>query len=251
MMHDQAGPLVDDLAEGLFQGAQHERDGGDLGRRAHEGGDGGGGALVDVRRPHVERHGRQLEGEAGDDENDADDEAGRRGLRRGQHAGQLGELHRAGEAVGERDAVEQQARGERAQDEVFQPGFGGAELIAGEGAHDVDRQRLQLEPEIQRHQVGGAAHDHHADGAEQDQDRELEPGDAFADVVVQREDGAHARAGEDEQLHEAGEAVDGEQVAVGHAVGRGEDEGGGQHEGAEAEHGAEEVAVLLATARRG
>ena len=46
-----------------------------LGRGGEEGGDRRRRALVDVGRPHVERHGGDLEGEAGQQEDQAEDQA--------------------------------------------------------------------------------------------------------------------------------------------------------------------------------
>jgi hypothetical protein len=46
-----------------------------FGAEAKKAATGVGGALIDVRRPHVERHGRDLEGDAGGDEDEADDQA--------------------------------------------------------------------------------------------------------------------------------------------------------------------------------
>ena len=57
-----------------------------LGRRGEEGGDRRRRAFVDVRRPHVERHRRDLEGKAGDQEDEPEDrpsEASAAGKRRG------------------------------------------------------------------------------------------------------------------------------------------------------------------------
>ncbi len=48
-----------------------------LRRRREEGGDRRRRAFVDVRRPHVERHRRDLEGKAGEHEDQAEDEAER------------------------------------------------------------------------------------------------------------------------------------------------------------------------------
>ena len=105
---------------------------GDLGRTRHERGHRRRGALVDVGRPHVERHRRHLEGEA------------RRRRRRarparraaghvpaGQRSARRVEVERASEAVDQGAAIEQHAGGQRAQDEIFQPGLGRAQ--AGRG----------------------------------------------------------------------------------------------------------------------
>ena len=55
--------------------AHQQRHGRHLGRGGEEGRDRRRRALVDVGRPHVERHGRDLEGEADQQEHEADDEA--------------------------------------------------------------------------------------------------------------------------------------------------------------------------------
>ena len=96
----------------------------------------------------------------------------------------------AGEAVDQRGAVEQHPRGERAEDEIFEPGLGRAHRIAVEAGDDVERQALQFEAEIERDQVVGRDHDHHAGGRQQDQHRELEARDAVLLVVAQRHDDA-------------------------------------------------------------
>ena len=43
----------------------------------------------------------------------------------GHRLRQLGEIHRAGESVDQRNAVQQQAGCQRAEHEIFQPGLGG------------------------------------------------------------------------------------------------------------------------------
>ena len=57
--------------------AHQQRDRRDLRRGGEEDRDRRRRAFVDVRRPHVERHGGDLEGEADQHEHDADDQAGR------------------------------------------------------------------------------------------------------------------------------------------------------------------------------
>ena len=83
-----------------------------------------GDAVVHVRRPHVERHRRDLEAEP--DQQEAEPE---RGHERQRPAGELradqGQVRGAGRAVDQGDAVEQEARGERADQEVLERRFGG------------------------------------------------------------------------------------------------------------------------------
>ena len=171
---DQLLPRSQQMAERRRHDAHQQRHRRDLRRGGEERGDRRRRALIDVGRPHVERHGRDLEEQAGKNEHHADDQPGRCRRRRGQQLGELREIHRAGEAVDQRDAIQQQARGERAEDEILQPGLGRAQLVAREGGQHVERQRLQFEPEIQRHHVGRRDHQHHADDGEQHQHGEFE-----------------------------------------------------------------------------
>ncbi len=147
--HRQDGDEPDDLppfrgeaAERLDEKADEERDRGDLRRHREERRDRRRRPLVDVGRPHMERHGRDLEGEPDRDEHDADDETDRRAAI-GEELGEAIEARRPGEAVDQRGTVEQHAGGQRAEDEVLEPGLGRADRVAVEGGEDVERQALQ------------------------------------------------------------------------------------------------------------
>ncbi len=103
-----------------YRDAHEHRDARHFRRRGEEGRDRRRRAFIDVRRPHMERHGRDLEAEAGEQEDDAEDQPdiGRTALRRG--VGNAGKAHRAGKAVDQRGAVKQHARRQRAEHEIFQ-----------------------------------------------------------------------------------------------------------------------------------
>ena len=80
------------------------------------------------------------------------------------------EVHRAGVAVDQRDAVEEEARGEGAEEEVLH-----RRLLAQqpapprEAAQQVERQRQHLEGDEHREQVTGRGEEHHAADREQQQ----------------------------------------------------------------------------------
>ena len=95
-------------------------------------------ALVDVRRPHVERHRRNLEAEAGEQEHQAEHAAPMLGLPCAACA-MPAKLDRAGKAVNQRRAVEQHARGQRAEHEIFEAGFGRAHRVAVDRRDHVER----------------------------------------------------------------------------------------------------------------
>jgi hypothetical protein len=64
--------------------------------------------------------------------------------------------------------------GDRAQDEILHASLGRADAVALEGSNDIKRQRLQLEADIERHEVVGRDHQHHAQRRQRDQQRILE-----------------------------------------------------------------------------
>ena len=85
MKADDLLPVGGDRREGVDDDAHEQREGRKLRRGGEEGGDRGRRALIDVGRPHMERHCGDLEGEAGEHEDQPDDEADRAaiGERRG------------------------------------------------------------------------------------------------------------------------------------------------------------------------
>ncbi len=79
------------------------------------------------------------------------------------------DVERAGGAVDHRHAVEQHARGQRAQHEVLHRRLGGRVRPPVHRHHRVQRQRLQLEAEVEREEAVGRDHHHHAEQREQRQ----------------------------------------------------------------------------------
>ena len=165
---------------------QQRAERGDLRARGHEAGDRGRRALVDVRRPGVERRGADLEQQADGEQRDAD-AAGRPVRRRRaapcrSRAGDVGQPHRAGEAVEQRDAEQEERRGERAEQEVLQRRLLREQPTApGQPAQQVQRQREHLERDEHRQQVAGGGEDQHAADREQQQRVDLglhQPGPA-------------------------------------------------------------------------
>ena len=158
------------LAERVAEQAQEDRERGGLGGDRHEGRDRGGGALVDVGRPLVERRHRGLERETGGGEGDAGEQQriGHGELAGADRSRDGVELHRPRGPVDEREAVQERRRPDRADHEVLEPRLerGGATQL-GRAQH-VERDREQLDSDEQRDQVGGLGeHDHAGDRPEQ------------------------------------------------------------------------------------
>ena len=82
------------------------------------------GALIDVRRPHVEGDGGGLEAEPHDEHGEPDHEqGGQMEIPRGEIAGDLPDVEDARRGIDQRHAVEQKGRGKGPQEEVFERGL--------------------------------------------------------------------------------------------------------------------------------
>ena len=191
--HDDLLPVGGDRLEGPHRHAHEKRHGGHLRRGGQEGGHRRRRAFIDVGRPHVERHGGDLEGKAGQHEDQAEHQA-ELALAAPERRGDLMEAGVAGVAVDQRDAVEQHARGQRAEDEVLEAGLGGTQVVAVDRGKHIDRQRLQLEAEIEADHAVGRNHQHHAERAQQDQHRIFELVEALGLGEAHRHDQRHGRA---------------------------------------------------------
>jgi hypothetical protein len=89
-------------------------------------------AFIDVRRPHMERHGRDLECETCKHEDQTEHEA-KLTLATGKGSGNGVEAGVARVAVDQRDAVEQHAGRQSAEHEILQAGLGRAEIVTVDG----------------------------------------------------------------------------------------------------------------------
>jgi hypothetical protein len=172
-------------------------------------------ALVHVRRPHVERHDGNLEAKAGKQEHQPEhdpDAAGGYGRR------DPGKADGSGKAIDQRGAVQQHARRQRAEDEIFQAGLGRFGVVAVAGGDHVECKAHQLEPEIEHDQVAGRDQHHHAEGREQHQDRIFEDPPRRIGQELGRQDQRRGRADQRENLQEAGKIVDDEAAAESHEL---------------------------------
>src|SRR5207342_3837443 len=135
----QAPAVIQRTGTGYQQAVDHAEVG-KLGRRTDEQRDGGRCAVIDVGQPHVERRGTELEGDAGNGKDHAGDEQRRLRGRAGRGTDR-GEVERAGRAVDQRQAVQDQARGQRTQYEVLDGRFRGDRAVAVDGDQCVRAQR--------------------------------------------------------------------------------------------------------------
>ncbi len=190
----------------LVDHAQQQREGRGLGRGGDQRHHRRGRAFVDVRRPHVEGRGGDLEENAhqhqpqpGQDE--------RVILRGGREAGDLVDLRGAGGAEDHRDAVEQEGGGEGAEQKVLDGRFrsaGGVLAVAGQniGGDGGDFQRDEDQQQLDR--AGQQAHSHRA---EDDERVELALMMAVFGQGVEREQQRHQHDAADEHVEEDGEGA--------------------------------------------
>ncbi|GCC45278.1 hypothetical protein chiPu_0029552, partial [Chiloscyllium punctatum] len=169
--HQDLLPLADDARECGQRRTGEHRERGDLRSGREECRHRRRRSLIDVGRPHVERHRRDLEAEPGEQEHQAEHDADAAGGGGGRDAG---ERDRAGETVDQRSTVQQHARRQRAEHEILQAGLARLGIVALAGGNDIERKAHQLEAEVERDQVAGRDQYHHAERREQHQDRELE-----------------------------------------------------------------------------
>jgi hypothetical protein len=171
--HQHPLPIRLDRLQPVHQHANRQREGGDLGRTAEQQDGRRRRALVDVRHPHVEGHGAELEADADDQEDDPEDQDLVVHPLLGDRLCDRTELDRAGGAVDHGDAVEQHARAERAQHEILHRRLGALLRVAVEGDQGIETERLKLETEIDGQEAVGRDHDQHPEHREEPQDVEL------------------------------------------------------------------------------
>ncbi len=161
------------MAHGRDEDAQQRGERRRLGADRHEGRRGRGRALVDVGRPGMERHQRDLEADAHGQDADRQQQHWVAQVGLLEDGRDLGQVGLTRDAVQPGHAVNQDGRSEGAQQEVLQRSFIGSLLAAGQAGQDVDRDDHQLDRHEQRDQVGRGGGEHHAQHGEREQAVEL------------------------------------------------------------------------------
>ena len=92
------------------------------------------------------------------------------------------------------------------------PASVGARVVALEGGDDVERQALQLKAEIERDEVVGRDHHHHAEGGQEDEHRIFEARHVLALHVLPRYDDGDRGRQQNQDLGEGGEGIGDEQA---------------------------------------
>ena len=156
----------------------------------------------------MERHGRNLESKAGNQEDKADQKTEIHSFPSGdEKTRQSVKIGCPREAIDKRHAIQQHTRRQRPQNKIFETGFGRAHAVPLESRRHVKRQTHQFNPEIHAHQVIGGNHHHHAQRRNDNQDRKFKPGELFPPIVINGHDDRKGRRPKTERLHENAEGV--------------------------------------------
>src|SRR5580692_4263654 len=147
------------------ENAQQQGEGGGFGAGGKERGDGRGRAFVDVGRPNLERRSGDFEAEADENQGQAKTQ---------QHAGRIGggqvlQVGAATDAVDERNAVEEEGRGEGAEQKIFYGGFGGLDGVATVASEDVAGDGRHFEADEGGKQFLSGSENAHPSGGKQDE----------------------------------------------------------------------------------
>ena len=155
----------------------------------------------------MERRGGDLEAEA--DDHHGEREEGHAWRRTAAKAGgDRGDAGGTGGAECERNAVEEERGGKRAEQEVLDGGLGGRDLGLAEAGHDVSGDGRDLEADEDHQELDRTGHQHHADGAEEDQRVVLAGVAGFAFKVFERAEQRGDDDCGDKQVEENAEGVD-------------------------------------------
>ncbi len=131
-------------------------------------------AFVDVGRPDMEGHQRQLEGQRHQDHAHAHEHPGMAGSRRSWRRGsQAFVVQVAGGGVEQRHAEQQEGGGRARQHHVLEAGLQRLPLAVGVGDHAVQRHRQQFQADEQRGEVVAGDQRHAAEHRRRDEDIEL------------------------------------------------------------------------------
>ena len=161
----------------------------------------------------MERHGADLEGDTRQHEDDAEQCTGGEIERKGGADAVV--IGRTGETVDQADAVEDDARCQRTEHEVLEPGLARPVVLPQEAGQHVARQARHFETDVERHQVGGGHHDAHADRVEQHQHGIFGAVAAQLGEETRGDDQDRRRREIDQHLAEAAEGIGAVKIAEG------------------------------------
>ena len=126
-------------------------------------------ALVNVRRPEMERHRRDLEGKTHHHQQQCHPDQNRRNLPGPKDCGHFIDLGRAGKAVQQGHAVQGNCRSHRAKQQVFDTSLDGLRIAQDKTSQDIQRDRSGFNGQEQCDEVSRRSHQAHSQRAGQHQ----------------------------------------------------------------------------------
>src|SRR5438094_604862 len=127
-------------------------------------------AGVNVRGPHVERHGGDLVSEAREHEHEAEEERRpARGIEGSHAARDTGVVHGPGEAEDPAHAVDHRPRGDAAVDEILERGLARAAVVPEAPGQPVRGGANELEREVRHEEGRGRRHEEHREAGREEE----------------------------------------------------------------------------------
>ncbi len=188
---------------------------GDLTDNAHEGGDVGGGTLIDIGSPLVERNEGGFESET--NEHKGDGEHGHDECAVGGIEGNFESFEVEGSrgTVDECDSVKQECRSECAEEEVFEGRFFGSLVTTGHSREAVEGDGEDFQADEKHEKVLGANHDHGSAERPESEGIEFAEGDAALPEIAFAEQEAKGSCAQHNQLEKHGELISEDHVGDG------------------------------------
>ena len=167
---EHPAPAFVQAAQALDDDPHQHGEGADLGGRPDEQRHRRGGAVIDIRDPHVKRNRPELERDADQDKGQGEQDVDVETVQRGDRPGNLAEIDRPRDSVEDRSPEQKTAGCDGAEDEVLHRRFCSHRVVARESYHRVQRERQQLQPKIETEHAVRRDHHHDPEGREQSQD---------------------------------------------------------------------------------
>ena len=148
--HQHPLPIGVELTQTIDQKTEGQGKGRDLGGAAQEQDHRVGCPLVGIGHPHMERNGTELKADTNDDEDQTEDQDLIIRPLPGHRPGHGPQFQGAGGAIEHGEAVEEQARTQCTQHEIFHGRLGPARAVAVEGHQGIERQGQEFQAEVER-----------------------------------------------------------------------------------------------------
>ena len=249
---EDGAPVDAERPERADQQSQDRGEGRRFRADGHEGRRRRRGSVIRIGGPLVERDDCRLEPEPDGDESERDDRRTVGDALRREHSRDRGEVGRMGDPIQPDEAVEQERRAERAEQEVLERGLVRVAIRPLDAREDVDRDGHRLETNEQGDQIGRQRDGHRADGREADDRVVLAGGNPAAREICGRDERREDREQYEDRAEERRERVDRDEPTEVLTRGdRAEDAREGHQQASDGDDGEDRALAALAERRAG